>query len=164
MENPIEAGKVIFDHHAIMRMLPHRYPFLLVDRIIHLDLEKNYIIGQKNVTLNEQFFNGHFPFSPIMPGVLVLEALAQAGGVLIHEKGYHDKIAVLMSVNNAKFRKTILPGDVLYLHVEGLHFASRGGKVRAEAKVDNRIAAQAEIGFGFVERSQLVGESKNSNK
>lgn len=157
-EAVMDKANIVFDHRAIARMLPHRYPFLLVDRIVHLDLEKSYIIGQKNVTQNEQFFTGHFPFAPIMPGVLVLEAMAQTGGVLIHEKGYHDKIAVLMTVNNAKFRKTILPGDVLYFHVEGIHFASRGGRVKALAKVGEKIVAEAEIGFGFVDRAQLAEE------
>ena len=155
-EYMINKEATVFDHRAIARMLPHRYPFLLVDRIVHLDLEKSIIVGQKNVTQNEQFFTGHFPFAPIMPGVLVLEAMAQTGGVLIHEKGYHDKIAVLMSVNNAKFRKTIVPGDVLYLHIEGIHFTSRGGRVRAFGKVGDRVVAEAEIGFGFVDRSQLT--------
>ncbi|MDN3504751.1 MAG: 3-hydroxyacyl-ACP dehydratase FabZ [Rhabdochlamydiaceae bacterium] len=158
MDDNFDKNSIVFDHHAIMKMLPHRYPFLLLDRIVHLDLEKGYIVGQKNVSMNENFFNGHFPFAPIMPGVLILEALAQAGGILIHEKGYHDKIAVLLSVNNAKFRKTVVPGDVLFLHVEGVHFTSRGGKVKAEAKVNGKLAAQAEIGFGFVDRSQLNGD------
>lgn len=161
MDLDFPKDQVIFDHHAIKRMLPHRYPFLLVDRVIHLDLESNYIVGQKNVSLNEQFFNGHFPFAPIMPGVLILESLAQAGGILIHEKGYHDKIAVLMSVNQAKFRKSVVPGDVLHLHVEGGHFASRGGRVKAEARVGGQLAAEAEIGFGFVDRAQLSKEEKN---
>lgn len=158
MEEDFSKDKIVFDHHAIKRMLPHRYPFLLVDRIVHLDLAQNRIVGLKNVTNNEDFFNGHFPFAPIMPGVLVLEALAQTGGILIHEKGYHDKIAVLMSVNQVKFRRTILPGDSLYLHVEGIHFASRGGRVKAEARVAGKVVAEAEIGFGFVEKSSLNGE------
>src|SRR5476649_1027691 len=97
--------KIILDAKKIAEILPHRYPFLLVDRIIHLDLEGDMIIGQKNVTMNEQFFVGHFPGVPIMPGVLILEALAQTGGVLVHQKGYVKKIAVLLNVSNAKFRK-----------------------------------------------------------
>ena len=113
--------------------LPHRYPFLLVDRIVYLNLEENTIIGQKNVTANEQFFQGHFPGAPIMPGVLILEALAQTGGILVHQKGYNQKIAVLLNVNNAKFRKPVLPGDVLFLHATGLHFSSKGGKNPSES-------------------------------
>lgn len=145
----------VLDHKAILQILPHRYPFLLVDRVVHLDLEKNEIIGQKNVTLNEEFFNGHFPFAPLMPGVLIIEALAQTGGILIHKKGYEQKIALLMSVNNVKFRKPVLPGDVLMLHVEGVHFAARGGKIKAQAKVNGQLAVEAEIGFGMMDKTQL---------
>ncbi len=145
----------VLDHKAIMSILPHRYPFLLVDRVVHLDLEKNVIVGQKNVSLNEEFFKGHFPFAPLMPGVLIIEALAQTGGILIHKKGYEQKIALLMSVNNVKFRKPVLPGDVLMLHVEGVHFGARGGKIKAQAKVNGQLAVEAEIGFGMMDKIQL---------
>ena len=114
----------------IERILPHRYPFLLVDRILHIDLEENEILGLKNVTINEPFFQGHFPGVPIMPGVLLLEALAQTGGILVHQKGYVTKIAVLLNVSNAKFRKPVVPGDALHLHVKGLHVSGTGGKIR----------------------------------
>lgn len=139
----------------ISQILPHRYPFLLVDRVIHLNLEENTIIGLKNVTTNEQFFQGHFPGSPIMPGVLVLEALAQAFGILIHQKGYNEKIALLMSINNAKFRKPVVPGDVLLLHAAGLHLSSKGGKVQAKATVNDQVAAEAEIGFALADKEQI---------
>jgi 3-hydroxyacyl-[acyl-carrier-protein] dehydratase len=155
MSHEPEALVAVLDHKAIMNILPHRYPFLLVDRVVHLDLEKNTIIGQKNVSLNEEFFKGHFPFAPLMPGVLIIEALAQTGGILIHKKGYEQKIALLMSVNNVKFRKPVLPGDILFLHVEGVHFAARGGKIKAQAKVNGQIAVEAEIGFGMVDKTQL---------
>src|SRR5579871_3323799 len=89
---------VIFNVKEIAQILPHRYPFLLVDKIIYMNLEENVIIGQKNVTMNEQFFQGHFPGIPIMPGVLILEALAQTGGILVHKKGYCEKIAVLLNI------------------------------------------------------------------
>jgi len=134
----------------IREILPHRYPFLLVDKVISIDLENDTIHAQKNVTINEQFFLGHFPKSPIMPGVLILEALAQAGGILIYKKGFTDKTALLMSINNAKFRKPVLPGDVLNLHIQAGHLSIRGGKVHAEAKVDGKIVAEAEIGFGMI--------------
>jgi 3-hydroxyacyl-[acyl-carrier-protein] dehydratase len=139
----------------ISKILPHRYPFLLVDKIIELDIEKGIIVGQKNVTMNEQFFQGHFPGAPIMPGVLVLEALAQTGGVLIHKKGYKNKIAVLMNINNAKFRRPVLPGDVLLLHIQGIHFSAKGGRVQAKAIVRDQLAVEAEIGFGMLEISQI---------
>ncbi|MCB1067872.1 MAG: 3-hydroxyacyl-ACP dehydratase FabZ [Simkania sp.] len=145
----------VFNIKEISKILPHRYPFLLVDRVIQLDLENNYIIGLKCLTINEQFFQGHFPDAPIMPGVLILEALAQVGGILIHEKGYNDKTAVLLNVNQAKFRRPVLPGDVLYLHAQGIHFGSRGGKVQARAFVNDQLAAEAEIGFALREKDQI---------
>lgn len=120
--------QIILDAKKIAQILPHRYPFLLVDRIIHVDLDENIIIGQKNVTMNEHFFVGHFPEVPIMPGVLILEALAQTGGILVHQKLQTDKIAVLLTVNNAKFRKPVVPGDVLHLHITGQHVSSKGAK------------------------------------
>lgn len=144
-----------FDINQIIRILPHRYPFLLVDRVLEVDLEKNYVLAQKNVTINEAFFQGHFPGAPIMPGVLILEALAQAGGILVHLKGSGDKVAILLSVNHAKFRQPVKPGDVLYLRGQGLHFSSKGGRVKAEALVNDKVAAEAEIGFVFVDKNQI---------
>lgn len=148
----------VFDVKEIQKILPHRYPFLLVDRIITLNLEENIIIGQKNVTVNEQFFEGHFPGIPIMPGVLILEALAQTGGILVHQKGHQEKIALLMSVNNAKFRRPVVPGDVLMLHATALHISSKGGKIQAKALVNDHLAAEAEIGFALISREQLSSE------
>jgi len=145
----------ILDAKKVAEILPHRYPFLLVDRIVHLDLEENIIIGQKNVTRNEEFFNGHFPGVPIMPGVLILEALAQAGGILVHQKLQTAKIAVLLSVNNAKFRRPVVPGDILYLHITGQHLSSKGGKVAAKAIVNEQVVVEAEIGFALVDKQQL---------
>lgn len=147
--------QIILDAKKIAQILPHRYPFLLVDRIIHVDLDENIIIGQKNVTMNEHFFVGHFPEVPIMPGVLILEALAQTGGILVHQKLQTDKIAVLLTVNNAKFRKPVVPGDVLHLHITGQHVSSKGGKVLAKALVNEQIVVEAEIGFALVDRKQL---------
>lgn len=146
---------VVLDTKEIIRILPHRYPILLVDRIVHLDLEGNLIIGQKNVTVNEQFFQGHFPGVPLMPGVLVLEALAQTGGILVHQKGNTEKIAVLLNVNNAKFRKPVVPGDVLMLHAQGLFLSNKGGRIQAEAKVNGQVVVEAEIGFALVDKNQI---------
>lgn len=145
----------VFDIKEISKILPHRYPFLLVDRIDELNVEENFIIGIKNVTRNEPFFDGHFPDVPIMPGVLILEALAQTGGILVHQKTKNSKIALLLSVNNAKFRRPVVPGDVLTLHAEGVHFSSKGGKIHAKASVDGALAAQADIGFALVEKEEL---------
>lgn len=146
---------VIFNVKEITKILPHRYPFLLVDKIIYMNLEESAIIGIKNVTINEQFFQGHFPGVPIMPGVLVLEALAQTGGILMHQKGYSEKIALLMNINNAKFRKPVVPGDVLTLHANGLHLSQKGGRIFAKATVNDQVAVEAEIGFVMVEKDQL---------
>lgn len=154
MDNRAEKTEV-FDIKQILKILPHRYPFLLVDRVLEMDLDKGYILAQKNLTMNEAFFQGHFPGAPIMPGVLILEALAQAGGILVHLKGVQDKIAVLLNVNQAKFRHPVKPGDVLHLRCQGLHFSSKGGKVKAEALVDGKLAAEAEIGFVFVDKNQI---------
>jgi 3-hydroxyacyl-[acyl-carrier-protein] dehydratase len=145
----------VLTHREIQKILPHRYPFLLVDRIVEINLDAGTIVGQKNVTLNEPFFNGHFPDVPIMPGVLILEALAQTGGILIHQLGYDKKIALLLSVNNAKFRRPVMPGDVLYLHAESIHIGSKGGKIKAQAKVEGELSAQAEIGFALVDKEKI---------
>ena len=146
---------VVFNVKEILEILPHRYPFLLVDKITHLDLEENLIIGQKNVTMNEQFFQGHFPVAPIMPGVLILEALAQTGGILVHQKGYGHKIALLLNISNAKFRKPVTPGDVLMLEARGLHLSGKGGKVAARALVNDQVAVEAEISFVLLDKKQL---------
>lgn len=145
----------ILDIKEIAKILPHRYPFLLVDKIIEMDLEAGVIIGQKNVTMNEPFFQGHFPDAPIMPGMLILEALAQTGGILVHQKGYTEKIAVFLNVNNAKFRHPVRPGDILFLKAEGIHFSIKGGKVKATAFVNQKLAVEAEIGFALVDKSQI---------
>ena len=146
---------VALDTKEIIKILPHRYPFLLVDKILSLDLEKGTITGQKNLTFNEAFFQGHFPGAPIMPGVLILEALAQTGGVLLHLKCNPEKIAVLLSVNNAKFRHPVKPGDVLLLKAKGLHFSSKAGKIKAEASVDGKLAVEAEIAYAFIGKDQI---------
>ena len=155
MEPASSKGKSILDNKDIAKILPHRYPFLLVDKILEMDIEKETIVGQKNVTINEAFFQGHFPDAPIMPGVLILEALAQAGGVLVHLKANNSKIAVLLNVNNAKFRQPVRPGDVLILKCEGLHLSNKGGRVKAQAFVNDKIAVDAEIGFALVDKSQI---------
>jgi 3-hydroxyacyl-[acyl-carrier-protein] dehydratase len=143
------------DIKGILKILPHRYPFLLVDKIIEMDLEKGYIVGQKNLTMNEAFFQGHFPDAPIMPGVLILEALAQTGAVLIHFAGHTDKIAVLLNMNQVKFRNPVKPGDFLILRCEGIHFSNKGGKIKATALVNEKVAAEAEIGFALIDKSQI---------
>lgn len=141
----------------ICKVLPHRYPFLLIDRIIRCDLEKGEVEAIKNLTINEAFFQGHFPGAPIMPGVLILEALAQTGGVLVYQRANPDvpKIAVLLSINNAKFRSPAKPGDQLRLVCQGLHFSGKGGKVKATAYIEGKVAVEAEIGFALVEEKLI---------
>lgn len=144
------------DIKEIVKILPHRYPFLLVDRILEVNLEEGFVIGQKNVSINEAFFQGHFPDAPIMPGVLILEALAQAGAVLVHMKGPHiGKTAVLLNVNQAKFRQPVKPGDILLLRGDGIHFSSKGGKIRATATVGGKVAVEAEMGFALVDKDNI---------
>ncbi len=155
MEKYAVETPVLFDTKKISEILPHRYPFLLVDKIIEMDLDKPSILGQKNVTMNEAFFQGHFPGAPIMPGVLILEALAQTGGVLIHQKGFTDKIALFLSVNHVKFRNPVKPGDVLLLYCEGTVFSSKGGRVKTKALVGSKLAVEAEMGFALVKKEQI---------
>lgn len=151
----MEEKSFLFGAKQIENILPHRYPFLLVDRILHMNLEDNEIVGLKNVTVNEPFFQGHFPGVPIMPGVLILEALAQTGGILVHQKGYDKKIAVLLNVSNAKFRKPVLPGDVLILHAKGIHISGNGGKMQSKAMIGDQLAVEAEISFALVDKDKL---------
>jgi len=151
----VSNKKGVLGIKEILSILPHRYPFLLVDRVLEIDTTAGSIVAIKNLSMNEQFFQGHFPGQPIMPGVLILEALAQAGGVLIHQMGYDKKIALLLTVNNAKFRRPALPGDTLYLHGECGHVGSKGAKIKAEAKIDGDLVAQAEIGCALIDRGAV---------
>lgn len=139
----------------IQNILPHRYPFLLVDRVLSIHLEENEIVAVKNVTANEAFFQGHFPGAPIMPGVLILEALAQTGGILVHQKGHVTKIALLLNVNNAKFRKPVVPGDVLTLYAKGIHISGNGGKMQTKAMIGSTLAVEAELSFALVDKHKL---------
>lgn len=143
------------DINAIKKILPHRYPFLLVDRILDINIEEGTIVGQKNVTANEQFFQGHFPGTPIMPGVLILEAIAQTGGVLVALKMKTDKIAVLLNVKEGKFRRAVKPGDVLRIECKGIHFSSKGGKIQAQAYVDDKVVTQCEVSFALVDKEEI---------
>ncbi len=136
----------------IRKILPHRYPFLLVDRILQLEAGKS-ALGIKNVTANEQFFQGHFPTEAIMPGVLLIEAMAQLGGVMMLAVPEHrGKLALIGGVNKARFRKPVVPGDTLYLHAQVLKVRGDIGRVYVHADVEGQIAAEAEILFAL--RSQ----------
>ena len=134
----------------IMKILPHRYPFLLVDRITYLDKGKK-AIGLKSVTMNEFFFQGHFPGKPIMPGVLLIEAMAQVGGVLMLACEEHQgKLAYFLAANNVKFRKTVEPGSQLIIEVTAGRIKSKTGTVYTKAFVGNKLVAEAELRFALV--------------
>ena len=137
-------------YEDIIKILPHRYPFLLVDRIIEMELGKR-VVGLKNVTSNEFFFEGHFPGNPIMPGALIIEAMAQVGGILARlsvsgllEKRSNDSI-YFVSMDNVKFRKPVVPGDQLRLEAQALRTGSRVWKMTGKAFVENGLVAEAEI-------------------
>lgn len=130
----------------IMKILPHRYPFLLVDRIVEID-ERKRVVGIKNVTINEPFFQGHFPGHPIMPGVLIIEAMAQVGGVLL--LGTVDdpdtKVVYFMSLDNVKWRKPVKPGDQLRFELEMTQIRGRVCRMHGVAKVDGEVVAEADM-------------------
>lgn len=138
--------ETVLDTRAIQQLLPHRYPFLLVDRIIEL-IPLTRIVGIKQVTANEPFFQGHFPGAPVMPGVLVIEALAQCGAVLaLREIKDHERKLVLFSgIDKMRFRRPVVPGDTLVLEVAALRFGSRVQRMRGEAKVEGRVVAEGEL-------------------
>ena len=140
---------------AILDILPHRYPFLLVDRILEIEKGKR-AVGLKNVTVNEPFFQGHFPGRPIMPGVLILEAMAQVGGILLlHDiENRHEKLIYFTGIEQAKFRRPVVPGDQLRLDVEILKLRSWTCKLRASATVEGQLAAEAEILSAMVDREE----------
>lgn len=136
----------MLDIKKVMEFLPHRYPFLLVDRV--LEAEENRVVGLKNVTINEPFFSGHFPGEPVMPGVLIIEAMGQAGAVvLLAQPDFKDHVIYLTSIESAKFRRPVRPGDQLIITAELLKLRGVAGKVKAVAKVEDSLAAEAVLGF-----------------
>ena len=139
---------MLMDIHEILAHLPHRYPFLLVDRVLEIEPNKS-IHAYKNVTINEPFFVGHFPHHPVMPGVLIMEALAQAGGILafklLGEKPAPDTVFYFAGLDEVRFKRPILPGDQLHLHVEVERQMRGVWKFKGEARVDGQIAAEGKL-------------------
>jgi beta-hydroxyacyl-ACP dehydratase FabZ len=142
------------DIRRIQHIMPHRYPMLLVDRVLEIDGDRR-AVGVKNVSINEPFFEGHYPDTPIMPGVLLVEAMAQLGGLLLSQKLEHTgKIAVLLSLDRVKLRHPVTPGDQVILEAETIRASSRTASIRGTATVAGRLAAEANIRFMMVDAVQ----------
>jgi 3-hydroxyacyl-[acyl-carrier-protein] dehydratase len=144
-----------FDIQEILDFLPHRYPFLLIDRVVEFERAKR-LVAIKNVTINEPFFQGHFPGYPIMPGVLVIEAMAQAGAIIMLSEipDREKKLAVFTGIERAKFRRPVTPGDQLRIEVDVLAFKSRMGRMEAKALVDGKLACQATLTCQIVPKAR----------
>ena len=153
-QRALRSGPAIMDVRQIVKVMPHRYPFLLVDRI--LEIEERRIVGIKNVTINEPFFQGHFPGHPVMPGVLIIEAMAQTGGLLLMSlapgDGHDGKIVYFMSLDNVKFRRPVVPGDQLRCELEMLKFGGKTCRMRGVAYVDGNVVAEADMMAAVVDK------------
>ena len=152
-----------FDVQEIMGLLPHRYPFLLIDRIVEFEKAKR-VVAIKNVTINEPFFQGHFPGVPIMPGVLVVEAMAQAGALLMlfEMPDRENKLAVFTGIERAKFRRSITPGDQLRIEVDVLSFRTRAGRMEGKAYIDGKLACEATLTCQIVPRTRKAAPAESS--
>jgi len=149
----VAPNKTVLDINDIQRILPHRYPFLLIDRVVEVE-RKQRIVAIKNVSVNEPFFNGHFPGQPIMPGVLIVEAIAQAGGALLLTEvpDRADKLMVFTGIERAKFRKPVVPGDQLRIEVKVIVWRTTAVKMEGTAFVDGKLACEATVTCQLINR------------
>jgi 3-hydroxyacyl-[acyl-carrier-protein] dehydratase len=154
MESESTQGAPKIDITRIMEMIPHRYPFLLIDRIVDF-VPGERAVGLKNVSINEPQFQGHFPAFPVMPGVLIIESMAQTAAILVVQtlgKDAEGKLVYFMTIDEARFRKPVVPGDTMYIHIEKLQVRRNVWKFRAEAKVDGRVCAEATYSAMIMDR------------
>lgn len=158
--NPILDGRQVLEIGDIMNILPHRYPFLLIDRIIEVERKKR-IVAIKSVTINEPFFQGHFPEFPIMPGALVVESIAQAGGTLLLPEvpDRHNKLMVFTGIEKAKFRRPVVPGDQMRIEISVLNWRPRAVRMEGKVTVDGKLACEAIVMCQLVPRRSPAAEA-----
>jgi 3-hydroxyacyl-[acyl-carrier-protein] dehydratase len=160
-ENPRQEAAQVLDIRQIMSILPHRYPFLLIDRVLESSRKKR-IVAIKNVTINEPFFQGHFPDYAIMPGVLMVEAIAQAGGVLLLPEvpDHEHKLLVFSGINEARFRRPVTPGDQLRIEVDVLNWRPLAARLEGKVYVEGKLVCQARIMCAVVPRPSRIGSDR----
>jgi len=168
MQETLETGKKTLgsaDIGRVMKLLPHRYPFLLIDRLQDMDGDES-CVGIKNVTINEPFFQGHFPQFPVMPGVLIIEGLAQTAGALCVAslgEDYNPQIVYFMGIDKAKFRRPVVPGDQLHYHVRKLRSRGRVWRFYGEARVDGHVVAEAEVSAMIADSAEARAFAAHKN-
>jgi 3-hydroxyacyl-[acyl-carrier-protein] dehydratase len=164
MENEVQSRALgTADIARVLKLLPHRYPFLMIDRIIDIDGD-NSAIGIKNVTINEPFFQGHFPSFPVMPGVLLVEGIAQtAGAICVAKLGetYQPQLVYFMTIEKAKFRRPVVPGDVVHFHVKKIRNRGPVWRFAGTAKVDGNVVAEAEVSAMIVDANKALEEGRS---